>query len=204
MLKARFRKDLEFAHIATGMFFSRFGISPNVWTAMSILPAVAGLLLLLGGHLAYGALGFFISAFMDIIDGNVARVTKSVSSFGAFMDGVVDRYVEILLYLGILVYAGAGTFLMVPNAVWILLLSFSAMMPSFITAYADHRKVVCDQKALNDMGGILERFERLGIIYAGMLAQIWWDGALMIAVVSVVFLSNITALQRLSKVVANT
>ncbi len=204
MLKASHRRDLDAFHINIGMVFSRFGISPNAWTLLSLIPAIAGLCFMVWGWLAAGLVAFFISAFIDIIDGNVARVTKSVSSFGAFMDGVIDRYVELLLYLGIFAYVGSGSYLFFPNGMWIVLLAFSAIMPSFITSYADHRKVICDDETLRNMGGIMERFERLAFIYLGMLAEIWMDGSLMISVILVVILSNVTAIQRISKVVSNT
>jgi len=39
-----------------------------------------------------------------MVDGRVARVTNTVSHFGAFFDSVVDRYSDLALYFGLLVY----------------------------------------------------------------------------------------------------
>jgi len=203
MLKAKHRRDLDGVHIRVGMLFSKFGISANAWTVLSIAPALVGLLFLAKGMLLPGLAAFFVSAFIDIIDGNVARVTKSVSSLGAFMDGVVDRYVEFLLYVGLWFYMGPVTDFLISNGLWIVFLVFSAVMPSFITAYADHRGVISDSEKLKNMGGVLERFERLGIIYLGMAVAYIYPQALVYSIITVIILSNVTAIQRLIYVVKN-
>jgi hypothetical protein len=71
-------------------------------------------------------------------------------------------------------------------------------MPTFVRAYADHRGVVTDQADLKKMGGFFERFERLLLIYVGMLLSIAYesDAILAQAVALVAVLSNLAALQR--------
>ena len=73
-------------------------------------------------------------------------------------------------------------------------------MPTFIRAYADHRKVVTDPSALRAMGGLLERAERLTLVYLGMFVGalpgfgiIW----LIYVLAATSILANYTALQRL-------
>jgi archaetidylinositol phosphate synthase len=197
MLKSSFRDRFEYVHVGIGMFFARLGITPNAWTALSLLPAIVGFLCLYSQMLGWGLLFFAISAFTDIIDGNVARVMKSVSSLGAFLDGVVDRYVEFALYLGLYFYMENMPGILFPAGFWIMMLMFGAIMPSFITAYADHRKVITDDKRLRSIGGLLERFERLMLLYIGMFAGIYNPQILSYTVVLTALLANITALQRI-------
>ena len=96
MLKAKFKSE-QTDRLAGGL--ARLGLSPNAWTMLSLVPALAGMVALVYGRLAWGLVLFSLSAFIDIVDGTVARVTHQSTTKGAFIDGVVDRYVEMLLYI---------------------------------------------------------------------------------------------------------
>ena len=39
-----------------------------------------------------------------MVDGRVARATNQVTRFGAFFDSVLDRYSDLVLLMGLLVY----------------------------------------------------------------------------------------------------
>ena len=197
MLKAFF--DTEKLSVKLGLVFSHVGLSPNTWTVLAIIPAIIGFVSLVMYHNLLWALLFFMaSGVIDAIDGAVARVTSRVSAMGAFLDGVIDRYVEFLLYLGLLFFlmAGEPEFL-VPSYVWINILLFGAIMPTFIRAYADHRKVVTDPRDLRRMGGLLERAERLTLLYIGLLLGMFNAMWLVYIVVAAAILANFTAFQRL-------
>ena len=202
MLKAKYRKNLDGLHIRIGLLFSKIGISPNAWTILSLVPALAGLYLLFYGNLFLGLVFFVISAFIDIIDGNVARVTKSVSNLGAFMDGVIDRYVEFALYIGLWFFLLNAQPIIFPMGFWIILLLFGSMMPSFVSAYADHRNVVTNDEQLKNMGGLMERFERLSLIYLGMLLGLINPLILNYFIILTSLLTNITAIQRIFSIVS--
>lgn len=194
MLKATLRTE-QTDRLARGL--ARLGLSPNAWTLLSLVPAAAGLAALAEHSLIAGLVLFVLSGFIDMVDGAVARATGQVSAKGAFIDGVVDRYVELLLYLGLWYYLGRGEFLGLQREVWFMLLLFGALMTSFVRAYADHRGVVKDERELKKMGGLLERGERLLLIYAGMVAGIFNPEWLMIVIVITAALANATALQRI-------
>ncbi len=178
--------------------FAAFGLGPNAWTALSIVPALAGLVMLVMHNLGAGLILFILSGFMDMIDGAVARVTESSTTKGAFIDGVLDRYAELLLILGLTVYLGRTEFLSVPSEVWMVLLLFGAVMTSFVRAYADHRGIVKDPEELKRMGGLVERAERLLLLYAGMILGLLDVRWMMILVVATAILANATALQRIA------
>jgi phosphatidylglycerophosphate synthase len=198
MIKAYF--DTEAVSIRLGLVFSRFGVSPNLWTVLALVPAVLGFTALYEKNLFLGLVFFFISGFIDMIDGAVARVTKSVSSLGAFLDGVIDRYVEMALYVGLMFYLWDEK-LVFPSQLWIILLVYGALMPTFVRAYADHRGVVTDPEKHRRMGGLIERFERLTLLYVGMLLGLRDVRLLMLMVAVTAVLSNYTALQRIYYVV---
>jgi phosphatidylglycerophosphate synthase len=197
MLKSHF--DTEKLSVKLGMLFARVGLSPNAWTVLAIVPAILGFIsLVVYNSLSWGLLLFLASGVIDAIDGAVARVTSRVSALGAFLDGVIDRYVEFLLYLGLLFFLTAsGKEYLVPDYAWIMLLLFGAIMPTFIRSYADHRRVVTDPRALRRMGGLLERAERLALLYAGMLLGMYDVLWLVYIVAAAAILANFTAFQRL-------
>jgi archaetidylinositol phosphate synthase len=197
MLKSRFGKRLSNLTNAVGRLFSKLGLSPNAWTLLTFAFALPGFIALYYRRLPAGLLFFFIAGCIDLVDGAVARFTKKTSEFGAFLDGVVDRYVEFLLYLGLWFYLKDIPDFLIPNAVWMMLLLFGALMPSFIRAYADHKRAVTSQKELEQMGGLLERSERLDLVYLGMLAGCFNPAYLVYAIALAAVLSHVTAFQRL-------
>jgi len=194
MLKANLESE-QTDRLVRGL--SRLGISPNAWTLLSLLPALAGLVALTMHQLAAGLLLFILSGFIDMVDGAVARATGQATARGAFIDGVVDRYVELMLYLGLLFYLGPGSFFGLAKEAWFMLLIFGALMTSFVRAYADHRGVVKAPEDQKKMGGLLERGERLLLLYAGMAAGLANPEWLMAAVAITAVLANATALQRI-------
>ncbi|MCX6695440.1 MAG: CDP-alcohol phosphatidyltransferase family protein [Candidatus Altiarchaeota archaeon] len=199
MFKSRFRDQVEWVSVKIGILFSKFGIPANLWTVLALVPAIAGLVLLYYQMVLWAAILFFASGFIDAIDGAVARVTHSVSNLGAFLDGVIDRYVELALYAGLWVFFNSAgiQFPLLPNGLWFVLLVFGAMMPSFVTAYADHKGVVTEPEDHRKMGGLMERSERLDVILIGMVAAHYNSVWLVYAVILVTILCHATVFQRL-------
>jgi archaetidylinositol phosphate synthase len=197
MLKAS--GSTEAASIKMGILFSRAGISPNMWTVLALVPAALGFLALVYNELLLSLALFLVSGLIDAIDGAVARVTGSVSNLGAFLDGIIDRYVEFLLYAGLLVYltTNYAPELLFPHMYWIILLVFGALMPTFIRAYADHRNVVTEPEDHKRMGGLVERAERLSLLFAGMILGLFNISFLVYMVAATSILSHITAFQRI-------
>jgi archaetidylinositol phosphate synthase len=197
MLRSKF--DTEWLSVKLGLVFSRLGISPNTWTVLALVPALMGFAALAVYQDIPAALILFIlSGLLDAVDGAVARVTSRVSALGAFLDGIIDRYVEILICFALLFFlSGRPEQIWLPNYFWVALLIFGSMMPTYVRAYADHRKVVTEAADLRRMGGLLERAERLTLIYIGLLLGINNILFLIYVVAATAVLANYTALQRL-------
>jgi len=116
-------------------------------------------------------------------DGRVARVTNTVSSFGGFFDSVVDRYSDLALYFGLLVYyARVNRFFYV---VLTALAMTGSVMVSYVRARAESQIEQCKV-------GFMERPERIVLLIIGGLfdrmAPVLW----VIAVIS-----NITVIHRI-------
>ncbi len=195
MIKLYFPKVSKKISYYTGRLFSKVPISPVGWTLLSIVPAVIGTYFLSQQNLAAGFVLFVMAGLMDLIDGAVARHTGKVTRIGAFLDGVTDRFVEFLMILGLYLYGIPA--LHIPGELWLLiLLSAGTFMTSFVRAYADHKKVIFKEE-LWLMGGILERPERLIVIYASMLAGLYNPLYITSAIAFGAMLAVVTVMQRI-------
>ncbi|MCJ7443102.1 MAG: CDP-alcohol phosphatidyltransferase family protein [Methanotrichaceae archaeon] len=178
------------------------GLDPIAWTLLAVLPAIAGFVMLYLNNLPLGLALFLMAGAFDLVDGAVARVMNKVTTFGAYIDGILDRYVEFLLYLGLMFYLGPAFFLGMNMEIWFMLLVFGALMTTFARAYADHRGLVKDQQKLKSMGGLLERGERLALMYVGMLLSIFMGQEILeLAIVVTALLANLTTLQRIASAI---
>ncbi|MCX6775298.1 MAG: CDP-alcohol phosphatidyltransferase family protein [Candidatus Micrarchaeota archaeon] len=207
MLKSRFPEFSNRASIRMGMLFSKIPLSANGWTVLSVVPAILGFVLLLYKQMDYALILFIISSVMDAIDGGVARVTGTVSNLGAYLDGMMDRVVEGLLFIGIMLYGipdlVVGTYA-TPSYMWIaLLLFFGSAMVSYSQAYATHRRVLRSEKRISKMPGILERAERLVLVFLGMLLYRFNPVYLTYAIALAAVLSMITMMQRVLFTIRN-
>ena len=151
--------------IVRGLALTR--ISPNVYTAIGLGISVLAAVLFgkaSGENTArlfrYAGAVIFLAGFLDMIDGRIARATNQVTVFGAFFDSVVDRYSDVALYFGLLVYyARANRFFYVVLAAVVMITS---VMVSYTRARAESLIGTCKV-------GFMERPERLVLVILGAL-----------------------------------
>ena len=175
-----------------GIAFAKVGISPNQWTVLSLVPVFIALYFLIYSEFLLAALFFIISSFLDLVDGSVARVTGKVSKKGAYLDTIVDRYIEGIIVFGLL-FVGLPDIYMSISA-WIFIYLFGSLMTTYAKAAAKEKDLV--DKELK--GGLLERAERLIILFIGILLAAVNPLFLSYIIVILAVLTNITALQRIS------
>ncbi|OGZ19008.1 MAG: hypothetical protein A2175_01625 [Candidatus Nealsonbacteria bacterium RBG_13_42_11] len=181
-----------------GVIFSKIIPSPNAWTTISLFFAAFGFWSLLKNNLLIGLILFLIAGLFDKVDGLVARTLKKETPLGAFLDGVIDRYVETFLFLGLFLYVSqAKADFSLMDCFWFFLLIFGSLMTPFIKAYADHRKLITDPDKLDKMKGFFSRAIRLGLIYFGMLFSLFYPDSLMSFIIVIAILSNLAVLQRI-------
>jgi phosphatidylglycerophosphate synthase len=208
VVKSGFSGKAEQIGVKLGVMFSRIPLTPNQWTLLSIVPAIAGFLALAHYHDMLAGLALFaLSALLDAVDGGVARVTGTASNLGAYLDGMADRVVEGFLLFGLMFFGLPDAGFMgqpVPMWIWLAILLFiGTCLVSFSRAYADHRKALTDPEKLKRMGGVLERAERLILVFAGMLVYPAYPSGLNIAIIVAAILSAATLGQRVWFVVRN-
>lgn len=172
-----------------GKNFARTGISPNAWTVIGLAFAFASAIIYginIEFALIIGGILLLISGFFDIVDGQVARVTKKTSTKGAFLDSVFDKIAEVAIFLGILIGGFAEPYLV-----------FLAITLSLLVSYTRARAESVG-KSLQGVG-IGERAERILVIaIGGIIAGIVGLPEIMeYAVIIVVIIAAITFIQRI-------
>ena len=164
-------------------FFISIGFSADTITILGVLGNFLAAWFIAQGNLLTG--GFLVLGFglFDAIDGSMARLRGSETKFGAFLDSVLDRYSELAIFFGILVYS-IRTYDPV-NCSLVFLAAAGSVLVSYIRARAQSLGI--DTKI-----GILTRVERYLVIVPSLLFGRPDIGLWIVAV-----LAHITAFQRI-------
>ena len=84
-------------------------INPNILTVIGVaLNVGCGLLFGMGRFFSAG-ITLIVANLFDMLDGQVARLRGRVTRFGAFFDSVIDRYSDVIVYVGIMVFYARTT-----------------------------------------------------------------------------------------------
>lgn len=165
-------------------------ITPNMISLAGLIAFwPVGWLIAVGYH-GYAALGIIIFGLFDSLDGELARLQKSTSTLGMYLDSVFDRMKELLIYLGLGVYFYRWLIidpdLAVSNAkiltLWpltIMTLGLSVIV-SYLNAWGEvaikHSSTKKSQPNSTLRGGLAPYEIRLGLLSAGLLlGQVWFS-----------------------------
>ena len=138
------------------------GIPPNIitWSAL-FLNLWAGILFAAGRFAAGGGM-MLLAGLCDLLDGPVARRQGRVSLFGGFLDSILDRYADLILFLGLLVYYSHV------NRFGYAILAGAAMAGAVMVSYAQAR---AESLVPTSEVGFWERPERLALMILGALTN---------------------------------
>ena len=163
----------------------KMGLKPNHVTGLSFCCSLlaAAAFVVITDHMLKSVFAgslLLLSGLFDAVDGLIARTYREDSPFGAFLDSVLDRVSEIVIYFAI-IYVG-----LVEWPIGLLALSASLMV-----SYSRSR---AEQLGARMKGiGIAERPERILILAAATFLDQLDAGSLLIGVLSI-----ITLLQRIT------
>ncbi|GGI25828.1 DUF4833 domain-containing protein [Pedobacter mendelii] len=140
----------------------KIGLTPNAVTTIGLVLNIGvAVIFVLGaektnrGDMSYigwgGALVLFAGLF-DMLDGQVARLGNMSSKFGALYDSVLDRYSEMIMFLGICYYLVAHHYFL--SSLFAFIALIGSMMVSYTRARAEGLGVECK-------GGLMQRPERV-------------------------------------------
>ena len=116
----------------------------------------------------YAGLVIIGAGIFDMVDGRVARQTDQVTVFGAFFDSVIDRYSDVVLFFGLLVFYARG------NRLFYVFLVAFVMITSLMVSYTRAR---AEALIGNCKVGFMERPERIVLVILGALFNAGAHGA---------------------------
>ncbi len=158
-------------------------IHPNFLTFFGLVINILAAWMLARGKFVGAGLVVVGAGLFDMVDGRVARATDRVTRFGGFFDSVLDRYSDLALFMGLLVYYASI------NRFFYIVLTAVVMTGSVMVSYTRAR---AENSIPKCKVGFLERPERVVLVIIGALfnrmAQVLW----VIAI-----LSNITVIHRM-------
>jgi CDP-diacylglycerol--glycerol-3-phosphate 3-phosphatidyltransferase len=177
----RFVFTWPFRFALAGLY--RAGVRPWQLTLASLATnAVVGWLLLTGRRLLPGAL-LIPAGLFDIFDGSIARLRGEESRLGAFLDSVLDRACDAILFACLFwSEAAQGHRLAAALALATLVIALSV---SHMRAEAEAAGVALSE-------GFFQRLER----YVAMMIGLMVPGALLPMLALLVALGGVTVLQR--------
>jgi phosphatidylglycerophosphate synthase len=183
MLTRQFGRACQVLLDAIVKAFAASRINPNFLTFTGF--AVNGLAayLFAYGYFRWAGATIILAGVFDMTDGRVARVSNRVTPFGGFFDSVMDRYSDLVLLIGLLVYYGRinRSFYVVLVAVGMI----GSVMVSYTRARAENLIPSCKV-------GFLERPERVVLIIIGAMFDRMGPVLWIIAV-----LANVTVIHRI-------
>lgn len=166
------------------------GLTPNKVSAIGIIFAVLSavsywqwesqhpLLLILA------PLFLLASGFCDALDGVLARRFGEATAFGGFLDSLLDRYTDAMIYVGIILGG------LLSDVYWGLLALIGSLLVSYCRARAEAAGVKMETV------GLMERAERIIILVVASFLTLAWRAALQWGIILLAVLTNLTVLQR--------
>ena len=162
-------------HVVSGL--AATGLTPNMFTFLGLAVNSWAAAFFAMGRFRSAAAVLFLAAFLDMADGQVARRVGRVTAFGAFLDSTLDRYSDLALYMGLVVY-----YTLIGRPFYMTLAAV-AMASSFMVSYSRAR---AESLIPSCKVGFMERPERLVLLILGgvflRMAQALW----VIAVISTI------------------
>ncbi len=139
-----------------------FRINPNIITFTGVLISLWAAWNFGHGDFFRGGLIVILAGFFDMLDGEFARVSRSVTRFGAFYDSVIDRYSDVIILQGLMVYYAREQRL--GYVVLVGVVFMGAVLTSYARARAESLIPTCKV-------GFMERPERIVLLIIGALSN---------------------------------
>lgn len=178
-MRLRFKGILD----PVGGFLNKIGLMPNTMTILGLMGNSLGAIFLAQGKMTLGGILILLMGPVDALDGTMARLRGESGKFGAFVDSVTDRYSELVIFAGLLI------FYLVQDE-WLLAgLTYLAAAGSVLVSYIRSR---AQALGYDTKIGVLTRMERYLVLVPALILNMPEIGLWIIAV-----LANFTALQRI-------
>lgn len=191
----QFKRQVQSFLTKEAELLHRFGLTPNSISGIGVFFGIlAGVLYWESQNtkifLILASIFYLTSGFFDALDGIVARLYSETTAFGAYLDSLLDRYVDAIILIAIM---SAG--------LCDLFLGLVALVGSFLVSYSRAKAESAGTKM--ETVGLAERAERTIILIVGSLIATIYLDALNVSVAILGILTNLTVLQRTLHVYKN-
>ena len=168
----------------------KIGLTPNTISVIGIALAFLSALTYAEWqgntpYLLLATLLLLLSGFCDALDGLLARLYQEATAFGGFLDSLLDRYADAVVYAGIIVGG-------LCDVLWGLIALTGSLLVSYSRARAEAAGIKMESI------GLAERAERMIILAIASLVAFFWqpETAINVGIILLAILSNLTVLQR--------
>ncbi len=159
-------------------------IPANYFTFLGLISAIITFFGFIYHFLIIIILFLFITELFDQLDGVVARL-QGPTLLGCFLDSTLDRLGDFFIFIGI-IFGGYTT----------LEIGILVLIGAFLTSYTRAKIEALGIDNLYGIG-ILERTDRIPILFIGSIFQIWFPAGIWWTMIILAVGTNITALHRI-------
>lgn len=179
----RLKQKVQAALASQAKAAHNIGLTPNTVSLCGVALSFLSAVLYAYAYLLPATLLLLFSGYCDALDGTLARLYNRATSFGGFLDSLLDRYADAAIYVGIIVSGLCS----IPSGL-------IALVGSLLVSYSRARAEAANVKM--ESVGFAERAERIIILTIASLTAILWQPAMEIGMIVLAVLANITVLQR--------
>lgn len=185
VMLTKIRAKVQLAVASQARFIGKIGLTPNIISGIGLALAFFSALVYAHGHenLILAAALLISSGYCDLMDGAVARIYGMATAFGGFLDSMLDRYADVMIYFGLIISGLCSVF-------W----GLTALAGSLLVSYSRARAEAAGVKM--ETIGIAERPERMLLIVTASLVEVFVKGAIEVAMIILALATNLTILQR--------
>lgn len=178
-----FRKQFKGFLDPIAAFLNHLGLMPNTVTLLGLIGNTIGAILLAFGYMTPGGILILLMGPIDALDGAMARLRGEPTEFGAFVDSMTDRYSELVIFGGLLMFY-------IQQGDWLYaLLAYLSAAGSVLVSYARARAQSLGHET---KVGMLTRMERYLILSPALVFNLPSIALWILAI-----FTNLTALQRI-------
>jgi CDP-L-myo-inositol myo-inositolphosphotransferase len=167
--------------------------NPNLISIISALTGIIGSILFCLNYPFLGGFCVQIASIIDGSDGEVARANGRTSFFGGFFDSVIDRYVDVFIFLGLTFYS-LNT-LLITHA---FLLGIITIIGAFSISYTAAKVEL--KEDINFSRTVQGRDTRLFLVFLAGICAIFTDLAIPICLISISILTHGSVILRINQV----
>ncbi|HMI44913.1 MAG TPA: CDP-alcohol phosphatidyltransferase family protein [Gemmatimonadaceae bacterium] len=175
-------------------FLARHNVSPNAITTVGTLLTVTAGVVYGTGHIMTAGWIMAVTAFFDVVDGEVARRTGRSTVFGAFYDSTLDRVADGALMAGLTVFYATNP---IHHNIYMMVVCLVGIIGTFLVSYTRAR---AESLGIDAKVGVMQRPERIVLLSAPQaLFGLFWNGWVLIGIVTLLSVTAwITAVQRIA------